>query len=319
MSMDAVFVSDVELLLEMTQNAHALQEENEELKVRLETLRSRIGSVWDDVSAIREELEVRIARLELKSRGITSASSDEIMSTRSAECAPFEDAWADIRARLQALEQQAQLPRKGGGVGELADEMELNWVRSALQKRIAAFKEGRGQLTVAEDESPDSPPPPVPERPPSWDTATTTEEAPAKAQHAVEAPARALAFEDTTRALHLTVNSFQFSSVGDGLVACVFLLDGRRREQILQKGNRRHSTAPPQPVAFQRWSPNSSVSLEVYANGKLFASSQLLSVRNLIAQRETKVDARANSGIPHTKQFFSHLLFRFCWAVGKLL
>lgn len=135
-------IEDIEKLLELSQQAEVLQEQNEELQVRLETLGSRVHSILDDMSYMREELEIRIARLELRSRQVKDPSMELIMQTRRAECAQYEDTWTDLRAKMQAIEASCNAASSmsmstmvSGG-----DALDMVWLRSAVRNHITALR-----------------------------------------------------------------------------------------------------------------------------------------------------------------------------------
>jgi hypothetical protein len=50
---EATFTDDVEALLAMTSHTEQLQAENEELKIRLESLGNKLGALWDGVEVRR--------------------------------------------------------------------------------------------------------------------------------------------------------------------------------------------------------------------------------------------------------------------------
>jgi hypothetical protein len=289
------FISDVETLLQMTQHTIALQEENEELKVRLETFCLRAASIWDDVNQIRDEIEVRVARLELQVRGVQSPSSAVILATRTAECAPYADNWEDIHSKVKAMEATNISVKFRAMEYSIPDEMELEWLRSALAKNIAALKLSDAAATARivsekvqagavftqteEEEEEDEEPPPVPSRSVPWNDVPEVERKPQKA----------LTFDDATRVLHLTVASWKLPH-NDEEIVCVVSVDGCRRQQVLSFGaKRRSSVAPPQSMAFPRWSQNSSTMIKIFRGGEVLCESEYLPIRNLVTQKDTKV------------------------------
>ncbi len=267
MASETQFLADVESMVAMTANLEQLQEEQDELRVRLATMALRVGSIWEDVSALREELEVRIARLELKARGVVNASSADILATRLAECSPYEDAWNDLRDKAHALEHHAQGSKSKAA--EAIDVMELGWVRSALQKHLAELKaksEGRqGDGQDSEDEAP----PAVPPRPAFFEEAERKEER----------------FEDATRVLQVSVIAFKVGT-GEEDMSCTLTVDGHKRHVVLSSKLKR-ATVTNTPMVFARWSPNSTAVIKLVRNGKVLEETELLHVRNLISQRDT--------------------------------
>ena len=180
------------------------------------------------------------------------------------------------------------------------DAMELEWTRRSVAKHLAIlrnqqsnYKQEHNEVDHNDEDAPPVAPRPVWEEeevPPNQQAPSA---APAATRASIEIVTKHLTFEDSTRALQLTVTSFKFPPhLADRELACLILLDGRRREQLLIGGPRK-SVAPPQPVQFQRWGgQNSSIALNVVANGKVVAESELLPIRNLVAQKETKVHTR---------------------------
>ncbi len=99
--MESSFLDEVAELVASSAQASAVQEENEELRVRLETVGARAGALWDEVAALRDELETRLARLELARAEVSEITPALIERTRAAECAVYEDGWNEVRREMR--------------------------------------------------------------------------------------------------------------------------------------------------------------------------------------------------------------------------
>jgi hypothetical protein len=156
---------------------------------------------------------VRIARLELKAAGVKDASTEQIIAAREAECSQYEDTWMDLQKNIRAVQKFAQGARDKNNFA-FTDVLELEWVRSALEKHIKQSRkkeEAEDQLEEAlqeEEEDEDEPPPPVPPRSVAWEETES-----------------ATTFEDATRVLRISIESFRMADeLGDESkkdVACV--------------------------------------------------------------------------------------------------
>ena len=187
----------------------------------------------------------------------------------------YDDTWEGIKRSIEKVKKYAQGAQDKTGA-HFIDEFELDWVRSALERHLRGnLGDGAGPLAN--------------------DSLSSDEEVILPPQPAAPVVARALlrkddeeerGFEDATRVLRVSVQSFQSGAEVEG--TCVVQVDTHCRTALTWRAGRR-ATQMVGPLTFLQWSPNSICRVSLTLKDSKMDESASFTVKELIAARDTAV------------------------------
>ena len=247
----------------------------------METIQNNIYSIWEEVLQQRNEYETRIARLEMKVKGQTEFSQEDLLEMKKLENLQYEELWIDLQSRISAMEGKGNSRMSSArSVMFLDDTFDTEWLKDSILEQVRRLR-GQEEHVEKTEEAKKQP----------VDSKLSDSEQPGKDGSLLQHARESLRYSNSEE--HVVVKTLNVSLQAmkvdtDDNVTCLVDVDGYKRSLVGARTGRKSGIGH-LSVSFQKFSNESSIRIFLYANGVCLGESAEAIMRDFVSDRDRVV------------------------------